>query len=143
MSDTNVAFVRHDQIPPSPPPATETGAIKWIRENLLSGWFNTILTVVALYLIARFIFAAFPWFYNGVWDADSIRECRDIVTASGASTGACFAVLVDRWDHMLFGFKYPATEYWRPTVAFVLLVICAMPASVSYTHLTLPTILLV
>ncbi|MEP5759186.1 MAG: amino acid ABC transporter permease [Litoreibacter sp.] len=131
MTDTNaqsVAFVRTTEIPPSPPPAGETGAVKWMRENLFSSILNTVLTIVALFFIARFLFGVFPWFYNGVWDAGSIKECRDIMNAAGTSGSACFAVLVDRWDHLLFGFKYPADQYWRPAVAFVLLIAAAMPA---------------
>ena len=127
MTDTNVSFVRHDQIPPSPPPARETGVVKWARENLFSNWFSSVLTIIALYVILRVIFGAFPWFWNGIWDAGSIRECRDILAESGASTGACFAVLVDRWDHLLFGFNYPADAYWRPTLAFFLMIAAAMP----------------
>jgi len=128
MSDTpaqNVAFVRTSEIPPSPPPTRETGAIKWIRENLFSGWFNTILTLIALYIIISILTGAAPWFYNGVWEADSIRECRDILAGK---TGACFAVLVDRWDHLVFGFKYPQDAYWRPLIAFLLLLVAAAPA---------------
>ncbi|MCL4111694.1 UNVERIFIED_CONTAM: hypothetical protein GTU68_023650 [Idotea baltica] len=102
-----------------------------MRENLFSGVFNTLLTLAAIFFIVRFTYAAFPWFANGVWDAGSIRECRDILAAAGKTTGACFAVLVDRWDHLLFGFKYPATDYWRPTLAFVLLLISAAPALFS------------
>jgi general L-amino acid transport system permease protein len=128
MAPKTVSFVRHETIPEAPPPASETGLIKWMRQNLFSGWFNTILTVLAMYFIVRFAVSAFPWFWNGVWDAGSIRECRDILTETGKSTGACFAVLVDRWDHLLFGFKYPADQYWRPTVAFVLLILAAIPA---------------
>ena len=127
MTDSNVSFVRHDQIPPSPPPASESGLIKWSRENLFSNWFNTILTLLAFYIIYRIVAGAFPWFYNGVWDAGSIRECRDILAAKGAETGACFAVLVDRWDHLLYGFKYPADAYWRPNLAFVLMLVAAAP----------------
>ncbi|MDD9979168.1 MAG: amino acid ABC transporter permease [Boseongicola sp.] len=128
MTDTNVSFVRHEQIPPSPPPPSQSGAIKWARENLFSNWINSVLTVLALYFIIRLVMGATPWFINGVWDADSIRECRDILTAAGKETGACFAVLVDRWDHLLFGFKYPQDAYWRPTLAFILLIAAAMPA---------------
>ena len=131
MSDTNaqsVAFVRNSEIPASPPPAGETGPVKWMRENLFSGWVNSVMTVIAFLLIARFIMGVFPWFWNGVWDATSIKDCRNIMADAGTAGSACFAVLVDRWDHLLFGFKYPATEYWRPTLAFVLLVVCAMPA---------------
>ncbi|WP_375230010.1 amino acid ABC transporter permease [Roseobacter sp. S98] len=128
MSDTEIAFVRTQEIPPSPPPASEAGVVKWMRENLFAGWFNTLLTVIAIYFIARFAVFAFPWFWNGVWDAGSIKECRDILTAAGKTTGACFAVLVDRWDHLLFGFKYPPEGYWRPTLAFILLLFAAAPA---------------
>ena len=35
---------------------------------------------------------------------------------------------MDRWDHLLFGFKYPADAYWRPVVAFLLLLVAAAPA---------------
>jgi general L-amino acid transport system permease protein len=128
MTDTNsqnVAFVRTQEIPPSAPPLGETGAIKWIKANLFSGVFNTILTLIAGYLILRFAYFVFPWFINGVWDAQSIKECREIVQGNG---GACFAVLVDRWDHLVFGFTYPPEGYWRPLVAFVLLMIAAAPA---------------
>ncbi|MEO0357873.1 MAG: amino acid ABC transporter permease [Pseudomonadota bacterium] len=130
MTDTSntVAFVRHDQLPPAPPPVTETGAIKWIRENLFSNWVNTVLTVLAIYFVVRGVVAIGPWIYNGVWDTSSLRECRE---ALNGATGACWSVLTERWNQMLFGFKYPATEYWRPTLAFVLLFICAMPALFS------------
>ncbi|SDX18056.1 amino acid ABC transporter permease [Litoreibacter albidus] len=128
MSDTHaqtVAFVRETQIPPSPPPVTEAGAVKWVRENLFSGVFNTVLTLVAIYFVARFAVFVFPWFYNGVWEASSRKECLDILDGA---TGACFAVLVDRWDHLVFGFKYPPDGYWRILVAFILLVVAAAPA---------------
>ncbi len=128
MTDTNVSFVREEMLPELPPPSTETGPIKWVRQNLFSGWLNSILTILAVYFLFRFVGFSLPWFVNGVWDAESIKECRDIVAAAGHKTGACFAVLVDRWDHLLFGFKYPATEYWRPTLAFVLLLVAAIPA---------------
>ncbi len=34
MSDTpNIGFVRHEPIPPSPPPVQQAGVVKWMREN--------------------------------------------------------------------------------------------------------------
>ena len=47
----------------------------------------------------------------------------------GAS-GACFAVIRERWKQFLFGF-YPNTIYWRPTLAFVLLLVALAPMLVS------------
>ncbi|KAJ54793.1 amino acid ABC transporter permease [Actibacterium mucosum KCTC 23349] len=124
MTDTNVSFVRTEQIPPSPPPAAEAGIVKWMRENLFSSILNTVLTVIAAYVIIRLLMGIVPWFANGVWEAGSMRECRDIL--AGAS-GACFAVLVDRWDHLLFGFKYPPEAYFRIVIALVLLLVAALP----------------
>ena len=121
MSDTHaqsVAFVRKTEIPPAPPPVTETGAIKWVRENLFSGWFNTIATLVGLYVVFWLLSGVIPWILNGTWEGSSIRDCREIIAGTG---GGCFAVLAERWNQLLFGFEYPSELYWRPTLAFLLL----------------------
>jgi len=48
-----------------------------------------------------------------------------IVDASGkivpAATGACWAMIRERWPQYVFGF-YPSELYWRPILAFALLV---------------------
>ncbi|MGB1177765.1 MAG: amino acid ABC transporter permease, partial [Lentibacter algarum] len=41
--------------------------------------------------------------------------------------GACFSVLTERWNQLLFGFKYPPDQYWRPTLAFVLMFAALAP----------------
>ncbi|WP_375174791.1 amino acid ABC transporter permease [Pseudooceanicola sp.] len=127
MSDTHaqsVAFVRDTQIPPSPPPASEVGPIKWMRENLFATIPNTILTVVALYVIYVILAKTLPWMLNGVWTSSSLTECRE---ALEGATGACFAVLSERWHQLLYGFKYPYTEYWRPNLTFLLFVFAVAP----------------
>ena len=121
---SDVSFVRHDQIPPSPPPAREAGAIKWVRENLFSNWINAILTIAAIYFIVKIIIGVYPWFANGVWEGDGLADCR---AALEGATGACFAILGERWNQLLFGISYPSDAYWRPLVAFLLLVPCAAP----------------
>ena len=127
MSDTHaqsVAFVRDTMLPEQPPPATEAGVIKWMRENLFKGWFNTLLTVVSLYFIFKIVTGAYPWFANGIWTTSSLAECREILDGA---TGACFSVLTERWNQLLFGFTYPSEAYWRPTLAFVLLIVALVP----------------
>ncbi|MEM1066048.1 MAG: amino acid ABC transporter permease [Pseudomonadota bacterium] len=126
MSDMpahNVAFVRETPIPPADPPATERGVIKWVRENLVSTPANAVMTVLSLVAIYWFLALLVPWLVNGVWNAASIRECREIMAGSG---GGCFAVLTERWHQLIFG-RYPTDQYWRPTVAFVLLFVALAP----------------
>jgi general L-amino acid transport system permease protein len=125
---TSHAFVRSTILPPQAPPLTEKGAIKWLRENLFSGWFNTILTLVGLWIIWSLVSAALPWFLNGVWRASSLQECRAIVAerAGPDASGACWAMIRERWHQFLFGF-YPQDQYWRPILAFVLLFVAIAP----------------
>ena len=115
-------FARTEMLPPMAPPVTERGVVKWLRENLFSGWFNTILTLVGLWVIYTLVTAALPWWLNSVWTAGSLAECRDIVvaTAGEGATGACWAMIRERWHQFIFGF-YPAEAYWRPVLAFGLL----------------------
>jgi len=104
MSDTdsNVAFVRTDSLPPMAPPATEQGIVKWLRENLFATWANGILTIVALYVIYLVLRATMPWIFNGVWTTSSLAECREVLDGVA---GGCFSVLTERWNQLLFGFK--------------------------------------
>jgi general L-amino acid transport system permease protein len=132
MSDTHaqtVAYVRDTMLPEQSPPVTEVGAIKWMRENLFSGWLNSLLTVVSLYFIFWLVAHVAPWFANTVWNAGSLAECREIL---GGTEGACFAVINDRWHQLLFGF-YPSELYWRPTLTLVLMLVALAP--VLFTQL--------
>ena len=124
MSDQSIAFVRHETLPPSPPPASETGIVKWMRENLFSSVTNSILTLAALYAIYSILSGSMPWILGGIWQAPTLQACREIL--AGDSAG-CFAVLTERWHQLIFGFKYPQEAYWRPTLAFVLLIVAVAP----------------
>ncbi|MCW8841977.1 MAG: amino acid ABC transporter permease [Rhodobacteraceae bacterium] len=127
MSDqtsTSVAFVAKDTIPPSPPPGRETGIVKWLRENLFSNIPNSILTIVSLYVIFIVLKNTMPWIVNGVWTTSSLSQCREVLNGE---TGACFSVLTERWNQLLYGFKYPVDQYWRPNLALLLMIVAAAP----------------
>ena len=55
-------------------------------------------------------------------------ECRAIVAerAGPDASGACWAMIRERWHQFLFGF-YPQDQYWRPILAFVLLFVAIAP----------------
>ena len=125
MSDNNsVAFVRTESLPELPPPPGETGIIKWARENLFASIPSGILPLVSLYVIYQLVVFVGPWIINGIWNTNSLAECRE---ALAGDTGACFSVISERWNQLLFGFSYPTEFYWRPGLAFILLFVAAAP----------------
>ncbi|MEM9899958.1 MAG: amino acid ABC transporter permease [Pseudomonadota bacterium] len=119
-----VSFVRQEAIPPAPPPSSASGPMSWLKDNLFSSIGNGILTVLSLYAVYWILAASLPWIMNGVWNAGSLAECREILAGT---SGACWAVLSERWNQLLFGFVYPEEFYWRPSLAFLLLLVCAAP----------------
>ena len=124
MHAESVAFVRDTAIPAAPPPMAETGAVRWVRANLFSTWANALLTVASLYVIYLIIAAIWPWLTNGVWTAPSLTACREVLQGK---VGGCFSVLTERWNQLLFGFKYPSDQYWRPGFAFLMLFAAIAP----------------
>ncbi len=136
MSDLHshtVAFVRDTMLPQKAPPGTSVGVVGWMRENLFSGWFNSLLTIAAMafiYLVGSIIL---PWLISPTWQAESLGECREILAGLGREGhfgGACWGVIRDRWIQLLFGF-YPPESYWRPILALVLLAVALAPVLFS------------
>jgi len=124
MSDNSNSFVRHEMLEERAPPVGEGGVLKWVRENLFSSVFNTIMTIIAVWVIYSITVGVAPWFLNGVWNAETTRECYEILDGVN---GACFAVLQERFPQLIYGFKYPSTEYWRPNLATILLLVALAP----------------
>ncbi|WP_149140247.1 amino acid ABC transporter permease [Gemmobacter caeruleus] len=121
-------FVRTDMLEQREPPAGQRGIILWARENLFSGPMNTALSLIGLVVILWLASHMVPWLLHGVWNANSLTECREIITATWGpdATGACWAMVRERWHQYVFGF-YPMDLYWRPTLAFVLMLVAIAP----------------
>ena len=113
MSD--VSYVRTEMLGEQPAPASTVGAVGWIRANFFSSVPNTILTIVALFLVYVILSGLLPWIFLGVWNADSLSECREIFAAryGDGIEYACWGVIKDRWQQIIFGF-YSTAQYWRP-----------------------------
>lgn len=96
------------------PPATEVGILGWIRANLFNGWFNSILTLIILYVLYLVVPPFINWaFLESSWAANS-EQCQ-------AGTGACWSVITANIRFILFGF-YPHELQWRPLLAVVILI---------------------
>lgn len=49
------------------PPVTQIGALGWLRKNLFSSWFNSVLTLVALWILYGFALALWEFFATANW----------------------------------------------------------------------------
>ncbi len=124
----NLSFVRDQMLEPQVPPVSERGVEKWLRENLFSSLLNGALTLLGLLATGFLIYLILPWLLNGVWEAKSLSECRAIVAANAGegADGACWAMVNERWNQFIYGF-YPRELYWRPTIAFALMIVALAP----------------
>ncbi|MFL6930525.1 MAG: amino acid ABC transporter permease, partial [Xanthobacteraceae bacterium] len=114
----NLAFARTELAEKLAPPVTATGAIGWLRRNLLNSWFNILLTLVSLYLIwlivpplVRFLII------DAVWDGAGRDDC--LPEKVGREVGACWPFIQAKFSQLVYGF-YPPDQYWRVNLTFAL-----------------------
>ncbi len=122
----SAGYVRSEMLPEKAPPPTSVGIIGWMRENLFSDLLSTFLTLAAIFLIYSVLAGVLPWMLNGVWNATSLNECREILNQRGEADGACWAVIHERFWQLMYGF-YPDNLYWRPNLALILLFAALAP----------------
>ena len=127
MSD--VSFVRTEMLPPKDPPASEVGALGWAKANLFSGVFNSILTVVSAVFVVYVVMGLLGWALTPTWSMTSLAQCRELFAEMGRgghNGGACWGVISERWNQLMFGF-YPRDQQWRPILDFMFLFIALAP----------------
>jgi general L-amino acid transport system permease protein len=91
-------------------PSRITGARIWLRENLFSGWWNSLLTLATLAGLYTIISASLNWgIFQAVPFSGDRAQCL-------AAQGACWAFLREKAELILTG-TYPADQRWRAYVA--------------------------
>jgi len=70
-------------------PDTSLGPVRWVQKNLFNNWYNSLLTVISLALIARLLIGLVGWLLTANWDPITTRP---ILYAVG---------------------QYPLEEIWR------------------------------
>lgn len=113
MSDSSK--VTDTLLPDLPPPPNSRGVIGWMRANLFSSIGNSLMTLLALYLLYILIVPSVNW---ALLTADWVGDSRDACT----SGGACWVFVYNRFDQFMYGF-YPEAERWRIDLTFLLLLI--------------------
>ena len=119
-----ISFYRTEMLPPKPPPPATTGVLGWMRENLFSNWWNTILTFIGLYII-WLIASNFVQFaiLDAVWEGKDRNAC---LPKDGVEVGACWAFVRARFNQFMFGF-YPVAEQWRVNLTYIVGIILLVP----------------
>jgi general L-amino acid transport system permease protein len=74
----------------SPPPVAEVGAIAWVRKNLFSNWFNTLLTIILGLVLGRTLIGFLTW----------------------ATTEAKWQLIPANLSLFFVG-RYPVSQLWR------------------------------
>lgn len=119
-----IAYVRSEPAPQLPAPASARGVIGWLRHNLFSGVVNTVLTLIALYLLWVIIPPIINFLLiDAVWSGSDREACV------GPNIGACWAFIEARFPQYIYG-RYPIDERWRVDIFFVLLAAGLIPMAI-------------
>jgi general L-amino acid transport system permease protein len=107
-----------------PPPKSARGVLFWIRTNLFSSVYNTIMTLLALWALFVTLPAFIQWaILDSVWYTDDPRACRE-------AAGACWAVVAEKHRVMLFG-TFPYDEHWRGVLAIGVIIAMAIISAIK------------
>jgi|SoiMetStandDraft_5_1073268.scaffolds.fasta_scaffold00352_8 general L-amino acid transport system permease protein len=121
LAAAEMAFVRRATIPPQPPPTKMTGALGWLRDNLLSTPFNIALTILIVLPLAWAIPEMVKFlFLDAVWSGTDRDACLESV--QHREVGACWPFVWERLPYFIYG-SYPISERWRVDVFFAMLAV--------------------
>ena len=105
--------------PDMPPPNMSAGALAWMRSNLFSNWFNTLLTLLAVYLVYLTVPPLLQWaLLDANWVGTTQADCT--------KEGACWVFVQQRFGQFMYGY-YPSELRWRVDLTLWLAVLGAAP----------------
>ncbi len=111
-------------LPVQPRVAPTTGVVAWAKTNLFATWTSTAVTLGLGYIIARIVISFVEWAVIGaVWSVpySSNGIAQTAVCQNAKGTGACWAVIADKYRLILFG-RYPYDEQWRPALVVLIFI---------------------
>jgi len=96
------------------PPSNTVGPVAWLRSNLFNTWYNTLLTVAIVWLLASVLPGLIEWaFLRAHWMGATSDVCR------ASQDGACWAFVSEKARFILFG-TFPYDEQWRPLATLLI-----------------------
>ncbi len=106
------------------PPVFKVGVLGWVSENLFSNWFNSFLTLVALYVIWLAGYGFIEWgIIDATFSGENRRACYD-----NNVEGACWAGVFnsDNLRKIFYG-VYPGDDLWRVNAGLGLAILWMLP----------------
>ena len=109
--------------PDRPAPSDSVGVIGWLRKNLFKDIPNTLMTLLGGYIAFTVLSGILNWaLFNAVWEAETRRECLDMVGRSGA----CWPGVGVWFENLIYGL-YPKDQVWRINTGVLALVVWMIP----------------
>ena len=94
---------------------SENKTLDTLNKNINSNYFNSILTILAIFLLIKTIPTVLDWlFFDATFIGSKKEDC--------ASDGACW-VFINVWFERLIYGLYPNNEIWRINAAFIGLIL--------------------
>lgn len=109
----------------TPPVSTNAvmRASAWARKNLFSSWFNSLLTLLCLWLAWQVIPPALNWLiFQANWFGESRADCT--------KEGACWVFVHARFGQFMYGL-YPHELRWRINMTLVVGLLSLVPMFIS------------
>jgi general L-amino acid transport system permease protein len=96
------------------PPAATAGLLGWLRSNLFSSWWNSLLTIIGVVIVYNVVTGILDWAliratFRGVDGSACTRE----------GAGACWPYVTAKFAQFMYG-RYPEEERWRVNLVYVL-----------------------
>jgi len=119
----SIAFVRREMDAAQPPPASGSGVIGWMRTNLFSSIPNTILTLIAIWIVWIVVPPLLQFgIFDAVWEGESREACTNAEQGGlqpAGWAGACWPYVKAYFNQFIYG-RYPIDQYWRVNLVFFL-----------------------
>ena len=131
MTMTQSAYVRDHMLEPLAPPSSAKGAGHWLRTNLFATPKDTVMSIIALLILALYVPQMVNWlFIDAQWTGADRAVCATVAQSGGSQpegwSGACWAFIGSRFDQFIYG-RYPLDQRWRPTLVGILFVALLVP----------------
>jgi general L-amino acid transport system permease protein len=121
MQGGSSSYVRDTFSAALPPPASERGIVRVLRERFLCGPLNIALTLASLWVLWWIVPSLLNFLiFDASWTGTDRTDC--IATPERPRVGACWAFIAERINFFIYGF-YPINQRWRVDVFFALLAI--------------------